>query len=251
MVVIAARPSVGKTALALHIGLNMALPKAKGGPSASDDAVLFFSLEMSAKQLAMRAYSACSGINPRRVADGLDDLSRMDVAVKLIRQAPFLIHDPSGCTPLQMAAIARRERKKRRLKAIIVDYLQLIEHPNAAETPREQQVSYFSRMLKKMAKDLDLPVIVLCQLNREPAKEQRKPRVSDLRESGAIEQDADVIVLLSRAGADGFGNSDYLLADLAKHRNGPTGEVYLHFNGGTNTFRPATDEEIKNLRGAF
>jgi replicative DNA helicase len=231
MVVLAARPSMGKTSFGMNIVENAAMPvrgEAKG--------TLVFSLEMPADQLAMRMMCGRAKVSMRRVRDRMiskeqqGDLAR---ATKTLKEAPIWVDDSSGLNILQLRAKARRICKQHDISLIVIDYLQLINGTDA-RVPREQQISEISRGIKAMAKELDLPVLVLSQLNRASEKENRQPRISDLRESGSIEQDADVVFLL----ASKQNNEDNPTVPqasrerdliIAKQRNGPTGSVPLTF----------------------
>jgi replicative DNA helicase len=233
MIVVAARPSMGKTSFALNIAESAAMPKpGKAEPVAT----LVFSLEMSCSQLALRMLCSRARVNIKLLRDGLvgrdgrevNDLGR---AAEEFKKAPILIDDSSNLTIMEMRAKARRIYSRRKLGLIIVDYLQLVSGTDS-RAPREQQVAEVSRGLKAMAKELDLPVIVLSQLNRSSEKENRTPRLSDLRESGSIEQDADVVLMLSRPkDTDERFQTAAGAADLivAKQRNGPVGELKLTF----------------------
>lgn len=233
MIVVAARPSMGKTSFALNIAEAAAFPKqGKGEPVP----VLIFSLEMSASQLALRMLCSRSRVNIKLLRDGLigrdsqqiNDLGR---TAEEFKRSPILIDDSSNLTIMEMRAKARRIYARRKLGMVVVDYLQLVSGTDP-RSPREQQVAEVSRGLKAMAKELDLPVIVLSQLNRSSEKENRTPRLSDLRESGSIEQDADVVLMLSRPkDADEKFQTAATAADLivAKQRNGPVGELKLTF----------------------
>ena len=231
MIVLAARPSMGKTSLAMNIAESAVLPK-RG--SAHAVPALVFSLEMSAEQLAMRLLCSRARVSSERLRGGFanrDEQERLAQAAVELKTAPLWIDDSGQLTIHELRAKARRVHARRRLGLIVVDYLQLIAGIDP-KVQREQQIAEISRGLKAMAKELALPVIVLSQLNRESEKERRQPRLSDLRESGAIEQDADVVLLLARPKDT---KDEYSVvtdrADLivAKQRNGPVGEVRLTF----------------------
>ncbi len=232
MIVIAARPSMGKTSFALNIAEAAALPKA--GKEAVP--TLVFSLEMSSSQLALRMLCARSRVNMKLLRDGLvsrdgREVNALGQAAEEFKKCPILVDDSSALTIMEMRAKARRIYARKKLGLIIVDYLQLINGTDP-RAPREQQVAEVSRGLKAMAKELDLPVIVLSQLNRSSEKENRTPRLSDLRESGSIEQDADVVIMLSRPkDSDEKFQTAANAADLivAKQRNGPVGDLKLTF----------------------
>jgi replicative DNA helicase len=233
MIIIAARPSMGKTSFALNIAEAAAMPRsAKTEPVP----VLIFSLEMSASQLALRMLCARSRVNLKLLRDGLvsrdgHEVNALGQAAEEFKKAPILVDDSSNLTIMELRAKARRIYARKKLGMIIVDYLQLISGTDP-RAPREQQVAEVSRGLKAMAKELDLPVLVLSQLNRSSEKENRTPRLSDLRESGSIEQDADVVLMLSRPkDADEKFQVAANAADLivAKQRNGPVGDLKLTF----------------------
>ena len=232
MIVIAARPSMGKTSFALNIAEAAALPKAGKEPVPT----LIFSLEMSSSQLALRMLCARSRVNIKQLRDGLvardgREVNALGQAAEEFKKTPILVDDSSNLTIMEMRAKARRIFARKKLGLIIVDYLQLVSGTDS-RAPREQQVAEVSRGLKAMAKELDLPVIVLSQLNRSSEKENRTPRLSDLRESGSIEQDADVVLMLSRPKeADEKFQTATGAADLivAKQRNGPVGDLKLTF----------------------
>ncbi len=229
MIVLAARPSVGKTSLALNVAESAALPK-RGEPVPT----LVFSLEMSSSQLALRMLCARAKVNIKLLRDGLlskngEEQQELLRAADEFSKAPLFIDDSGHLTIMELRAKARRLYARYRLGLIIVDYLQLIS-PSDPKIPREQQVAEVSRGLKAMAKELDLPVLVLSQLNRSSEKENRAPRLSDLRESGSIEQDADVVLMLAppKDSEEKFQAAAYDLV-VAKQRNGPVGELKLTF----------------------
>jgi replicative DNA helicase len=229
MIVLAARPSVGKTSLALNVAEAAALPK-KGVPVPT----LIFSLEMSSAQLALRMLCSRARVNIKLLRDGMlpkqgpEQQRLVDVADELSK-SPLFIDDSSHLTIMELRAKARRLYTRYKLGLIVVDYLQLLS-PSDPKIPREQQVAEVSRGLKAMAKELDLPVLVLSQLNRSSEKENRAPRLSDLRESGSIEQDADVVLMLAppKDVEEKFQAAAYDLV-VAKQRNGPVGQFQLTF----------------------
>ncbi len=241
-IIIAGRPSMGKTALALNIVENMAV---RGEP------VGVFSLEMSRHQLVERLLAARSGLELhrlRRMMLGKEHYSRLFAACGDLQDAPIYVDDMPSSTLLQIRARARRMVAKHDVKAIFVDYIQLITVGQRVES-RQLEVSEISRGLKGLARELNLPVIAMSQLNR--AAEQReghRPRLSDLRESGSLEQDADLVALLHREDYYHQGEDDYDLtrtAELivAKQRNGPTGTVRLTWIDQSTRFKdysPAT-----------
>lgn len=222
LIVLAARPSMGKTALVCNFA--MAVSKAQRG-------VLLFSLEQSKIELAERLLCIQAKISGHKLRQGeLDEFeqSMLMEAADEMRKTHVFIDDQSGRTMSQISAIARRLKRRATLDIVIIDYLQLIETEDKA-MPREQQIASITRRLKFLAKDLNIPVIALAQLNRGvEQREDKRPRLSDLRESGAIEQDADIVMFLHRPEAydpeDRPGEADLI---IAKNRSGPIGTVEL------------------------
>lgn len=232
MVILAARPSMGKTALALNFAEAACMPKE--GKNSKPIPSLVFSLEMSAAQLAMRMLCGRARVSMVRLRDGIsssDERQRLLAAADELSKAPLWIDDSGSLNLLEVRAKARRLHTKHQLGLVVVDYLQLLSGVDSSVS-REQQIAEISRGLKGMAKELDLPVIVLSQLNRESEKEKRQPRLSDLRESGSIEQDADVVMMLARpkdAGDEFSVAADRADLIIAKQRNGAVGTVPLTF----------------------
>ncbi|MFO8026892.1 MAG: replicative DNA helicase [Opitutales bacterium] len=237
MIVLAARPSVGKTSLAMNFAEHAIIPD--GGREATG--VLVFSLEMTASQLAMRLICSRARVDMKRIRDRVassEDQRQITQTVKELERTPLWIDDAADATILDVRAKARRIDAKNRLGLILIDYLQLLRGSDS-RAPREQQIADISRGVKSLAKELDVPVVVLSQLNRESEKDNRDPRLSDLRESGSIEQDADVVFLLSRAkrqeedesvGEGGLpGDTEHIKLIIAKQRNGPVGDIDLTF----------------------
>jgi len=231
MIVLAARPSMGKTSFALNIAEAATLPR-KGAVFPT----LIFSLEMSAAQLALRMLCSRAKVKMQALRDGLlskngDEQQRLVAAADEFSKAPLFIDDSSNLSIMQLRAKARRVHSRQKLGLIIVDYLQLLS-PVDSKVPREQQVAEASRGLKALAKELEVPVIVLSQLNRSSEKENRAPKLADLRESGSIEQDADVVLMLARpkdADEKFQVAADSAELIVAKQRNGPVGELRLTF----------------------
>ena len=223
LVVIAARPSMGKTALVCNIAEGVAMEAGQG--------VLLFSLEQSNLELAERLLCIRSQVNSHRLRSGtLDDDERKLLvhASGELSEAPLFLDDHPGRTIAQITAVARRLQRRNGIAVVIIDYLQLIE-PEDKSAPREQQIALITRRLKALAKELNVPVIALAQLNRGVEhREDKRPRLSDLRESGAIEQDADVVMFLHRPEhynpEDRPGEADVI---VAKNRNGPTDSVTM------------------------
>ena len=233
MIVLAARPSMGKTSLALNMAEAAAMPRKAGTEAA---ATLIFSLEMSAPQLALRMLCARAKVNMKLLREGLlskngTEQSELIKAADDFSKSPIFIDDSSHLSIMELRAKARRVHARHKLGFIIVDYLQLLS-PTDPRVPREQQVAEASRGLKALAKELNLPVLVLSQLNRSSEKDNRPPRLSDLRESGSIEQDADVVLMLARpkdADEKFQVATDSAELIVAKQRNGPVGELKLTF----------------------
>ena len=232
LVIIAARPSVGKTAFALNVVRNIV---SEGDAHGSSPVVLFFSLEMARIELAERLLCCQSRVDSHKVRKGhlnSDDIQKLMDAGDVLRKARLYIDDTPSRTMIQIAATARRLMKKHErdggLKLVVIDYLQLIEPENRRD-PRQEQVAQISRRLKFLARELLIPVIALAQVNRASEDRQdHKPRLSDLRESGSIEQDADTCMMLHRPGKfDGQTEDNILEVIIAKQRNGPTGEITL------------------------
>ncbi|MGF1485269.1 MAG: replicative DNA helicase [Opitutales bacterium] len=231
MVVLAARPSMGKTSIALNIAEHAVLPR-----SADPVSTLLFSLEMPAQQLVLRLLCSHARVDMQRLKDGLLGEKEKDLvkSAALLEQAPLLLDESSSLNVSELRAKARRTHARRGLGLVVVDYLQLIAGSDS-RMPREQQIAEISRGLKGMAKELNVPVLVLAQLNRESEREKRQPRMSDLRESGSIEQDADVVLLLARHSQANPEEEELKPAPrrdliIAKQRNGPIGTVTLAFN---------------------
>jgi replicative DNA helicase len=246
LIVIAGRPSLGKTALALNIGYNAAASTGK--------AVAVFSLEMSKSQLGMRLLGFDAQIdikNLRRGYFGGNDWLKLTQAANRLSELPIFIDDASWLSVLDMKARCRRLKKKHDLGLVIVDYLQLIQGRRSAES-RQIEISEISRSLKALAKDLSVPVMAVSQLNRKVEDRPiKRPQLADLRESGAIEQDADVIAFIykddSKAGTDGKAFENVLTIDIAKQRNGPTGPFRLTFQKEYTRFRDYAEEEWYDL----
>ena len=222
LILLAARPSVGKTALAVNIALNAAR---------SDHRVAIFSLEMSKAQLAQRMLSSLSLINLKNLISGdIDEWEDIFQASSIIAEKSIYIDDTAGISITELRSKCRRLKADGGLDFIMIDYLQLMTSEGRNEN-RQQEISTISRNLKALAKELDVPILALSQLSRDSEKSGRKPRLSDLRESGAIEQDADVVILLFR---EDYQNEEAEVKNqieliIAKHRNGETGSVELNF----------------------
>lgn len=239
MLIVAARPSMGKTAFAINIAEYIAVD--------NQQPVAVFSLEMSKQQLAERMLSSRSGVDSQRIRRNMingDELAQLQETAGELSAAPMFIDDTPGLSILELRAKARRLASRSGIKAIVIDYLQLMSSPGAES--RQNEVGEISRGVKALARELNVPVICLSQLNRNSeGRESKKPMLSDLRESGAIEQDADVVMMLHREeyyhkedewaheNPDKVGVAEII---LAKQRNGPTGIVTLQFDGATTRF---------------
>ena len=228
LIIIAGRPSMGKTTLAINIAENAALGNKV--PAA------IFSMEMSAEQLSFRMLASIGRIAQTRLRTGKlleEDWPRVDSAVSMMSDAPIFIDDSGALTPTEVRARARRLKREHGLGLIVVDYLQLMQVSGTVEN-RATEISEISRSLKALAKELDVPVVALSQLNRSVEQRQdKRPVMSDLRESGAIEQDADVILFIYREEVYERETPRKGIADIiiAKQRNGPIGEFHLTFLG--------------------
>ena len=253
MIVIAARPSMGKTSLAMnmaeHVAIEQRLP------------VGVFSLEMTSESLVLRMLCSRSRVNLRNVREGFlaeRDFPKLTGAAGKMASAPLFIDDSSGLSILQLRAKARRMAQQFGIKLFVIDYLQLLHSTARRAENRQQEIADISNGIKSLAKELDVPIVVLSQLNREIEREKgRPPRLSDLRESGAIEQDADVVGLLYKpksASDDEEGGGveeDAVPVNLliAKQRNGPTGDVELTFLKSYTRFESkakVSDEDVPN-----
>ncbi|YCA49690.1 replicative DNA helicase [Microbacterium sp. JZ70] len=232
MIIIAARPAMGKSTLALDFARAAAIK--------NDMPTIFFSLEMGRSEIAMRLLSAEGAIPLQSMRKGtLDSRDWTTVAATRgrINDAPLYIDDSPNMTLVEIRAKCRRLKQRAGLKMVIIDYLQLMTSGKKVES-RQQEVSEFSRALKLLAKEIQVPVIALSQLNRGPEQRQdKRPQVSDLRESGSIEQDADMVMLLHRPSVydknDNPGGAEII---VAKHRNGPTANIEVAFQGHYSRF---------------
>jgi replicative DNA helicase len=234
LIIVAGRPSMGKTAFILNIAQNAALD--------NEVPVAFFSLEMSRHQLVQRLLTSEGRVDAQRLRKGKlhdDEFVRLGRAAGMLSHAPIWIDDTPAMGLLEMRSKARRLKADNNIGLIIVDYLQLMSGPSTTES-RQQEISFISRSLKSLARELDVPVVALSQLSRAPEQrtgENKRPQLSDLRESGAIEQDADLVMFIYRqevyeGPTDKDGNSLEGRAEIivGKQRNGPTGLVNLYFN---------------------
>ncbi len=229
LIIIAARPSMGKTSFVLniseHVGANLRNPKDK-------KPMLIFSMEMSAQQISQNMLCSAAKIDAHLMRTGKlsdNDWSRLPIAMGDLSESAIFIDDTPGLGLLEIRAKARRFKLQYDIQLVIIDYLQLMEGRRAEN--RQQEISGISRGLKALARELNVPVIAVSQLNRSvESREGHTPRMSDLRESGSIEQDADVVILLHRADYyDSTKNKGEVDVDIAKQRNGPTGKIKLTF----------------------
>ncbi|QDH69974.1 replicative DNA helicase [Marilutibacter alkalisoli] len=242
LIILAARPAMGKTTLALNMAEYAAFR--------SKQPVAIFSMEMSSSQLAMRLISSVGRVNAQRLRTGQledEDWSRVTSAIRQLREVKIFIDDEPGLSPTKLAAKARRLKREHGLGLIVIDYLQLMSVPGNNEN-RATEISEISRSLKGLAKELEVPVIALSQLNRSlETRTDKRPVMADLRESGAIEQDADMIVFIYRDDYYNKENSpDKGLAEviIGKQRSGPTGAVKLKFFGEYTRFDNLAHDSI-------
>ncbi|HEX8002398.1 MAG TPA: replicative DNA helicase [Mycobacteriales bacterium] len=233
LVIVAARPAIGKSTLGLDFARAASIKAGK--------ASVIFSLEMSKHEITMRLLSAEARVPLQNMRNGRmtdDDWSRLARRMGEVANAPLFIDDSPNLTMMEIRAKARRLKQRNELQLVVVDYMQLMSSPKRVEN-RQQEVSEISRSMKLLAKELEVPVVAISQLNRGPeSRTDKKPQLSDLRESGSLEQDADMVILLYRE--DAFekespraGEADFI---VAKHRNGPTGTITVAFQGHYSRF---------------
>ncbi|HEY8169122.1 MAG TPA: replicative DNA helicase [Candidatus Limnocylindrales bacterium] len=244
LIIVAARPSIGKTSLALNIAEHAAVREGR--------TVGIFSLEMSKEQLVLRLLSSVANIDSQRLRTGFleeMDFTRLAPAMNSLAEAPMFIDDTPNISTMELRTKARRLQAEAGLDMIVVDYLQLMQSTiQSRDANRVQEVSEISRGLKSLARELQVPVVALSQLSRQAEmRESKEPRLSDLRESGSIEQDADLVLFLwrekERAAEDADADGEVVKLKLAKHRNGPTGEVALWFRKRQTRFVSYADSE--------
>ena len=245
LLILAARPSQGKTALALNFAENISIRA--GSP------VAFFSLEMSKESLLQRLVASVAQIDAHKFRSGhlsREDWRRMTEALGTISNAPLWIDDAGSTSVLEIGAKARRLKREKGLSLVVVDYLQLITGRGRFGN-RQEEVSSISRALKGLAKELQIPVLVLSQLTRAPEREERGPQLSDLRESGAIEQDADVVMFIYRPHWSKMEASpeerDQAEIQVAKQRNGPTDKVRFVFRSRLTRFEEAAPDAFSQF----
>jgi replicative DNA helicase len=249
LVILAARPSVGKTSLALDMARNAAK---RGVP------VGIFSLEMSSEQLVDRMLAAESYVDSWKIRTGAvraeEDFDKIRDALESLSKAPIYIDDKPGNNILAMRATARRLKREHGIGLLVVDYLQLMTPVGAKSSDSlVQQVTEISRSLKGLARELDVPVLALSQLSRAVEQRGGKPRLSDLRDSGSIEQDADVVMFIHREDKNNKESDRQNTAEILieKHRNGPTGKVDLYFDDKRTSFLSLDTKGYGDLGGEF
>ena len=234
LIILAARPSVGKTAFSLNLARNAAVDHHMP--------VAFFSLEMAAIQLTNRLITSESGLAPDKIKGGikLEDFEwqQLEYQLKALAKAPIYIDDTPSLPLMEFRTKAKNLVKNKGVRLIIIDYLQLIQGPTELKGMREQEVAAISRTLKATAKELNVPIIALSQLSRQAVTRQGgggKPQLSDLRESGSIEQDADMVIFIHRPDyvglSDNEGDKEKTQIIIAKHRNGETKDIDMLFKG--------------------
>jgi replicative DNA helicase len=250
LVILAARPSMGKTSLALDIARNAAVRY--------NVPVGIFSLEMSSEQLVDRMLAAESYVNAWNIRTGAiraeEDFAKIRDALETLSKAPIYIDDKPGNNILSMRAVARRLKREKGIGLIVVDYLQLMAPTSTkASDSLVQQVTEISRSLKSLARELEVPVLALSQLSRAVEQRGGKPRLSDLRDSGSIEQDADVVMFIHRDDKRNPESAKPNIAEILieKHRNGPTGHVELYFDEKRATFMPVDKAGYGDFERAF
>jgi replicative DNA helicase len=243
LIILAARPSMGKTALALNLARNAAVD--------SEIPVAIFSLEMSKEQLSMRMLCAEARVDSSRLRSGFlnrDDWTKLTDAAGVLSKAPLFIDDSPDITVMSIRAKARRLKKEQNIGLLFIDYLQLMKG-NASAERRDLEISEISRSLKGLAKELSLPIIALSQLNRKlEERSDKRPQLSDLRESGALEQDADIVAFIYRdevynkdENSPNKGKAELI---VSKQRNGPTGVVHLTFLNACTRFEDQASEDL-------
>lgn len=245
LVIVAARPAMGKTAFVLTMARNMAVDH--------KTPVAFFSLEMSSKQLVKRLLVSETGLSSEKIRGGKKfedyEMHQLHQRIRELSTAPLFIDDTPSLSIYEFRSKARRLVNSAKVKLIIIDYLQLMTGPPELKGVREQEVANISRSLKAIAKELGIPIMALSQLSRavETRGGNKRPQLSDLRESGAIEQDADIVMFIHRPDyyglAEGEGNKELAEIILAKHRNGSTGVVNMRFRANEARFVDANDDD--------
>jgi replicative DNA helicase len=253
LIIVAARPSMGKTSFCLNLAANAALE--------SKVPVAIFSLEMSRDQVVERLLAAESFVDLHRLRSGQlrdEDYPKMSRAAGMLGTAPIWIDDTPALGLLELRSKARRLKVENDIGLFVIDYLQLLRGPQKPES-RQEEISFISRSLKALARELQVPVIALSQLSRAPEQRggDRRPMLSDLRDSGAIEQDADLVMFIYRAEMyaglmekdDGVSQEGVAELNLAKHRNGPTGTIKLAFHKQYTRFENFKEGEPEGMNG--
>lgn len=240
LIVIAGRPAMGKTSFAINIAQHAAI-KEKA-------VVAIFSLEMSIQQLATRMLCTQAKVDMQRIKSGQvqeEDWAQLAAAMEPLARSQLFIDDTAGITLAEMRSKLRRLKMEiGKLDLIVIDYLQLMTYRGKADN-RQQEIADTTRQLKIMARDLDVPILLLSQLSRAPEqRSDHRPLMSDLRESGSIEQDADLVILLYRAGVYDEDAGNVAQAIVAKHRNGPTGDVDLYWRGEFTAFENIANDDL-------
>lgn len=242
LIVIAARPGVGKTSFALNMLSNQCV---KGSESGTKQKGLIFSLEMTSEQLIQRMLCSYSDISSLKLRQGnltKQDMHNLMVSYNDFTNSEIYIDDSTKGTPLDMKAKARRMKMDRDIDFLIIDYIQMMHLDKKVEN-KQVEISEISRSLKLLAKELNIPVIALAQLSRNPEKrESKEPILSDIRDSGSIEQDADVVIFIHRKFKEGSELDDAKLI-IAKQRNGPTGDIEIHFDPAHTLFKQKAKQE--------
>lgn len=238
LIILAARPSIGKTSLALDLARQVSVQQKVP--------VGIFSLEMSSDQLIDRMLAAQSGVDLWRLrtgrlksGEGDDDFQRIGEAMGILSEAPIFIDDAGSANVMEMRTMARRLQSEHNVGLIIIDYLQLMEGRSGGDN-RVNEISEISRALKQLARELNIPIIALSQLSRAvEARSPQIPKLSDLRESGSIEQDADIVMFLYREDREkpDTPNKNIIEVHIAKHRNGPIGRISMYFNESVTSFK--------------
>lgn len=233
MIIVAARPGMGKTTIAMDFCRHIAIREKKP--------VAFFSLEMNRVELGLRVLAAESEVFLKNLITGdlrQSQWARISKTLDRISAAPFLVDDSPNLTMMEIRAKARRLRQQHDIELIVIDYLQLLTSGGRTPESRQQEVSEFSRSIKLLAKELEIPIIAISQLNRNPEQRgDKKPAVSDLRESGSLEQDADVVLLINRPeNVDGSPDDPPAEVIVGKNRSGPTSTIELAFQGNYTRF---------------
>ena len=242
LIIIAGRPAMGKSSFAMNIAQYAALHDGRS--------VLVFSLEMSAPQLVMRMLCTEASVDSQRIKEGLvddADLGRLMTVMDPMSKACMFIDDTGGVTVPDIRSRCRRLKARKGLDMVVIDYMQLIQGSGQRRSDnRQQEISDMTRQLKLLAKELDVPILLLAQLNRGPeTRQDHTPMISDLRESGSIEQDADMVILLYRPAVYDETEDNMSQAIIAKHRHGPTGVVELVWQGEYTRFMNPAPQDLR------